>query len=372
MEKSTFSNRNFDHVSHANCISEHRVQSASITGSQSGSNEDLTNDTVVLSVVKNQGKSGTEKFVNRVNLLQSIALTDGHTQTTLAYLNAALAQNTRRAYQQDLADFLGWGGCIPCTPELLAAFITDRAATLSPHTVSRRVVGVSRAHTSAGHPDPAKNDLIRTLLRGIRRAHGRPQRQVAPLLRADLELLLPHMHGTKGIRDRALLLLGFAAALRRSELAAINCTDIAFVREGLILTLPRSKTDQDGAGRKIGVPWGRTDVCAVRAVKEWLDHAQIVEGAAFRSVHKGGQIGAACLTAQSVALLVKDYAAKAGLPPKEFSGHSLRSGLVTSAAQAGVPAHQIMAQTGHRSMDMLNRYIRAANLFKNNSAGAVL
>jgi integrase len=372
VEKSTFNSRNFDGISRANGVSEQRALSGPSDEDQSGVSENLTNDTVVLSVVKNQAKFDAEKFVNCVNPLQSIALTDGHTQTTLAYLNAALAQNTRRAYQQDLADFLGWGGCIPCSPDVLAAFITDRAAVLSPHTVSRRVVGVSRAHTGAGHPDPAKNDLIRTLLRGIRRAHGRPQRQVAPLLRADLELLLPHMHSTKGVRDRALLLLGFAAALRRSELAAISCTDIAFVREGLILTLPRSKSDQEGAGRKIGVPWGRTEVCAVRAVKGWLDHSQITEGAVFRSVHKGGQVSAERLSSQSVALLVKDYAAKAGLPANQFSGHSLRSGLVTSAAQAGVPAHQIMAQTGHRSMDMLNRYIREANLFKNNSAGAVL
>ena len=301
--------------------------------------------------------------------MQSIAaLGDG----VAGYIAAAIADNTRRAYRQDLDDFQRWGGAIPCPPEMLAAFIADRAATLSPHTITRRVVGISRAHTSQGLADPAKNDLVRMVLRGIRRKNGKPQRQAAPLLKQDLLAILPLMTGTKGLRDCALILLGFAAALRRSELVALNVEDLNFVREGVVVHLRRSKTDQEGEGRTIGVPYGRTSACPVKAVRAWLDAAQITTGPVFRSVGKGGGIGTDRLTAQSVALIVKRYAEAVGLSAPAFSGHSLRSGLVTSAAQAGVATHKIMAQTGHRSVEMVNRYVRDANLFEGNAAGLVL
>ncbi|MBS0324106.1 MAG: site-specific integrase [Proteobacteria bacterium] len=254
----------------------------------------------------------------------------------------------------------------------MAAYIADRAETLSPHTLSRRIVGISRAHVSQGMVDPSKNDLVRTLLRGIRRTHGRPQRQVEPLLKQDLLAILPLMTGTKGLRDRTLLLLGFAAALRRSELVALDVPDIEFVKEGLVLHQRRSKVDQMGMGRKIGVPWGRTAACPVKAVHAWIEHAQISDGAMFRPITKAGTIGSERLTAQSVALIVKEYARAAGLSADAFSGHSLRAGLVTSAAQAGVAVHKIMAQTGHRSVEMVNTYIRDASLFEHNAAGMVL
>ncbi len=288
------------------------------------------------------------------------------------YVAAAISQNSRRAYQGDLADFLNWGGVVPCSPETLAAYIADRADTLSPHTITRRVVGISRAHVSQALPDPAKNDLVRTVLRGVRKAHGRPQRQVAPLLKQDLLSLLPLMRGTKGIRDRALILLGFAAALRRSELVALDVDDLGFVNEGLIVHLRRSKTDQEGEGRKIAVPYGRTSACPVKAVLAWLEQAQITSGAVFKSVGKGGRIQQERLSGQAVALILKSYAQAAGLPAASIAGHSLRSGLVTSAAQVGASTYKIQQQTGHRSTEMLNRYIRDANLFENNAAGLVL
>ena len=285
-----------------------------------------------------------------------------------AYISAAVADNTRRAYRQDLADFEQWGGQVPCTPETLASFIADRATTLSPHTITRRVVGISKAHTSNGLPDPAKSDLVRAVLRGVRRSHGTAQRQAAPLLKHDLLALLSLMNGTKGVRDRALILLGFAAALRRSELVALDVSDLDFVTEGLVVHLRRSKTDPEATGRTIAVPWGR-HACPVKAVSQWLEHAQITSGSVFRAVSKGGHVSAERLTAQSVALIVKHYAQAAGLPAADFSGHSLRAGLATSAAQAGVAVHRIMAQTGHRSMEMVSRYIRDASLFDNNAAG---
>lgn len=288
------------------------------------------------------------------------------------YLSAAIADNTRRAYRGDLQDFLSWGGTVPCSAEILAAYIAARADVHSPYTISRRVVGIGRAHVSQGLPDPAKTDLVRTVLRGVRRTKGRPQRRVAPLLRQDLLAILPLMRGVKGIRDRALLLLGFAAALRRSEVVALDVKDLEFVREGMVVHLRRSKTDQEGVGRKIAVPYGRTTACPVKAVQQWLEHARVDSGAVFRSISKGQVIATERLTGPSVALILKSYAEKAGLPVANISGHSLRSGLVTSAAQAGVVAYKIQEQTGHRSAEMLAKYIRDANLFENNVVSFIL
>lgn len=304
--------------------------------------------------------------------LQSIATEVDLPKVVREYVAAALADNSRRAYQGDLQEFLLWGGLVPCTPEMLARYIADRAGIHSPHTITRRVVGISRAHASQGLPDPAKSDLVRVILRGVRKTHGKPQRQAAPLLKQDLLALLPLMTGTKGIRDRALILLGFAAALRRVELVGLDVTDISFVNEGLVVNLRRSKTDQEGEGRNVAVPWGRTAACPVKAVQHWLEHGQISSGAIFRSVSKGGLVSADRLTAQSVALVVKQYAQAAGLPASNFSGHSLRSGLVTSAAQAGASMLKLKEQTGHRSDAMLYRYIRTGNQFVDNAAGLVL
>ncbi|MGA7178147.1 MAG: site-specific integrase [Thiobacillaceae bacterium] len=294
------------------------------------------------------------------------------TPQVAAYISASLADNTRKAYRQDLADFLRWGGSLPCTPETLAAYIAEQTLSLSPYTITRRIVGISRAHVSQGLADPAKTDLVRTVLRGVRKKHGKPQRQVVPLLKQDLLSILPLMQGTKGIRDRALILLGFAGALRRSELVALDRQDLQFVKEGVTIHLRRSKTDQQGQGRNIAVPYGRTSACPVKAVQSWLEHSGITAGPIFRSVNKGGLVQTSRLTTQSVALILKAYAHAAGLNPEEISGHSLRSGLVTSAAQIGVAAHKIQQQTGHRSADMLHRYIRDANLFENNAAGLLL
>lgn len=304
--------------------------------------------------------------------LQLIALPEGLSGAVSNLIAAAIADSTRKAYRQDLEDFRRWGGSVPSSPEALAAYIADRSERLSPHTITRRVVGISRAHVSQGLPDPAKSDLVRTMLRGVRRKNSRPQRQVAPLLRQDLFSILSFMSSTKGIRDRAMILLGFAAALRRAELVALNVEDIQFVKEGVVVTLRRSKTDQEGVGRKIAVPYGRTHACPVRAIEVWLGHAAIESGPVFRSVGKGGRIHAARLTPQSVALVVKGYARLAGLNASVISGHSLRSGLVTSAAQAGVPTHKIQQQSGHRSLEMLARYIRDATIFENNAAGLLL
>ena len=289
-----------------------------------------------------------------------------------AFASASISASTRRAYQGDLEDFLIWGGGIPSSPFKLAEYVAERAAVHSPITISRRLVGISRAHTCQGLADPAKSDIVKAVVRGLRKTNGTPQRQAAPVLREDLLPMLAQMRGVKGIRDRALILVGFAAALRRSELVALDVNAIQFVPEGLLVQLFRSKTDQNGEGRKIAIPYGRTSACPVKALKNWLDVSGTTSGPVFRSVNKTGAIACSRLTDQSVSQIVKQYAAIIGLPAQAYSGHSLRAGLVTSAAKAGVSFAKIQQQTGHRSSAMLIRYIRDASIFENNAAGLLL
>lgn len=178
--------------------------------------------------------------------------------------------------------------------------------------------------------------------------------------------------GTKGIRDRALLLIGFAGAFRRSELVSLTVADLEQAQQGLILTLQRSKTDQEGHGRKVAIPFARGAVCPVLALQHWLTVAAITEGPIFRGVNRHGRVADTAITPQAVAMVVKERAQAVGLDPAKYAGHSLRAGLVTSAAQLGVSSWKIRQQTGHKSDAMLARYIRDAGLFVSNAAGAVL
>jgi len=173
-------------------------------------------------------------------------------------------------------------------------------------------------------------------------------------------------------RDRALLLIGFAGGLRRSELVGLDLADFEFVREGLIITLRRSKTDQEGRGRRIGIPHARGRWCPVREVQAWIETAEIEEGPLFRSLRKGGGISTDRLSGEAVLALIKRHVRQIGLEPAKFSGHSLRAGFVTSAARAGIATHLIRAQTGHASDATMSRYIREGSLFRRNAAGQLL
>lgn len=290
-----------------------------------------------------------------------------------AFIQAGIAPATRRAYRSDLDHFFAWGGAMPATDAQVAAYVAAHAATLKVATLTRRLAAISVAHEAQGYASPVRSPLVRATMRGIRRERGVAQRQAKPLLREDLFAVLAAMgDGLKDARDRALLLIGFAGGFRRSELCAINCTELEHVHQGLIVTLPRSKTDQDGEGRKIGIPFGRTKWCPVHALDHWLDRAGIVEGPIFRRVDRHGQIFPDRLSAEAVCLVVRERVAAAGYDPKPFSGHSLRAGLATSAAQAGVPTWKIRAQTGHASDAMLAKYIRDYELFAENAAGGLL
>lgn len=282
------------------------------------------------------------------------------------YLQASLASNTRKAYQQDLQHFMQWGGRIPASPERLAAYLVQYALQLSIATLTRRVVAIGRAHTLKQLSNPAHSPLVKATLQGMRRLNGSAQRQVLPVSKQNLQRMLKDLAGLRGLRDKALLLIGFAAALRRSELVALQLTDIQFVKQGLVLRLRKSKTDQLGHGRTLAIPYARGRTCPVLALQEWLLQSNITEGSLFRRVDKHGQVLQAGLSAQSVALIVKARAQAAGLEAKNYSGHSLRAGLATCAAQAGVSAWKIRQQTGHQSDVMLQRYIRDSQLFKDN------
>lgn len=334
----------------------------------------LTFDNIQLSkpTTDQLSSSDSQKFAanctGKNDLVQSIARTDAIEK----YLQASLANNTRKGYQSDLAHFLAWGGTIPATPETVCQYLAAHVGTLSPATLNRRVVAIGRAHTSQGLESPTKSDLVKATLRGIRRTVGTAQRQVAPATKEYLLAMVEGLGGTKGIRDRALLLVGFAGAFRRSELVAIEYRDVEFADQGLVINITRSKTDQEGQSRKVAIPYARGATCPVLSLKAWLEVSGIADGPIFRSVTRHGRIIPKPLSTQAVAEVVKHRAATIGLDPSKYSGHSLRAGLVTSAAQAGVSSWKIRQQTGHKSDAMLQRYIRDSQIFIDNAAGAVL
>jgi integrase len=290
-----------------------------------------------------------------------------------AYVKAGVAPATRRAYQSDLDHFLAWGGALPATDAQVASYLADYAGALTVATLTRRLAAISVAHEAHKLPNPVQSPLVRATMRGVRREHGVGQRQAKPLLRDDLfDVLAKTGERLKDLRDRALLLTGFAGGLRRSELVAVNCIDIEHVRQGLVITLRRSKTDQEGVGRKIGIPLGRTKWCPVAALDHWLEATDIEEGPVFRRVDRHGRVFPERLSAEAVSSVVRERLAAAGFDPRGHSGHSLRAGFATSAAQVGASMQKIRAQTGHASDSMLTRYIRSAELFLDNAAGRLL
>jgi site-specific recombinase XerD len=280
-----------------------------------------------------------------------------------AYLDACWAEATKRAYATDLRDFLSWGGAIPASSDTLARYIAERAMKLSPATLARRLVGIGTAHTVAGFRDPAKDPLVGMVLRGIRRRHGVTQRRALPV---DPRLLPLRFPGTRGSRDRALLLLGFSAALRRSEIVALDLEDLSWSDTGVSIRLRKSKTDQEMASRQVAVPFVGNGTCSATAIKEWIASSGVVDGALFRSIDSRGRTGER-LHPQSVNKILKRFAELAGIPAYLVSGHSLRAGFVTAAVMAGADLASIQRQTGHVSLDMLAKYIRGVDPFSKNA-----
>ena len=308
------------------------------------------------------------------------AETAGLSEKSRRRLENAKAANTIKAYDADWRDFVDW--CqhheaipLPAEPETIVNYLSDLAdadAAIKANTVARRVTAISESHLAAGYDrekNPAKAGIVRATVAAIRREKGTFQRGKAPILLETLSLLADGFVGddlgTK--RDRALLLLGFAGAFRRSELVGVEIKDLTFTPQGLIIFIPRAKGDQLGKGSTIAVPYAPDPrLCAVRAVRDWIEAADLMDGPLFRPLTKAGTLRAAALSDKSVALIVKRYAALAGLDPKDFAGHSLRRGFATSAAQHDVDTLGIMRQTRHKSEKMVHRYIEQGNLFKEN------
>ena len=292
----------------------------------------------------------------------------------------AKAANTLRAYASDWRDFTDW--CrwhkrepLPASPETVALYLTHLARAMKPSTIQRRISAISQAHAAAGYEDsPTRTAIVRAVWQGIRRSKGVAQSGKIPVLTPDLREMIHALPEGRllSLRDRALLLLGFAGAMRRSELVGLDVGDVIETAEGLVVTIRRSKTDQEGAGRKVGIPYGsKLATCPVRAVREWKSVGGLEGGPLFRTVNRHGKLGAARLGDRSVALIVKRAIEATGKEPGGFAGHSLRAGLATAAAMAGVSERVIQEQTGHKSLPVLRRYIRDGSLFRENAAAEV-
>lgn len=296
----------------------------------------------------------------------------------MGYIAQSKSAATLRGYSADLEDFGAWCGArgyspLPASGEVVATYIADRADTLKPATLKRRIAAISQAHQAAGVENPTTAAAVRLTMQGIRREKGSAQDQVAPVVVDTLQAMVATLDGSLiGLRDRALLLIGFSGAFRRSELVSLDIEDVEVRVEGLAITLRGSKTDQDRKGVRVGIPRGKcAETCPVEALNAWVAAAGITSGPLFRSVNRWGHIQASRLSDYSVALVVKKVAESAGLDPANYAGHSLRAGLATSAAAAGADALAIMQQTRHRSVEMVNGYVREGNLFRANVAANV-
>ena len=283
-----------------------------------------------------------------------------------SFTAAAQSAATRRAYAGDLKHFREYGGKIPATPQMVANYIAQFAGVHAVATLGRRLIAVHQAHTEQGLKSPVMDRLVKRTMQGIRRAYGvAPQRAVKALVKTDLLEMLVMVNRQKPMkaaRDRALLLIGFAGALRRSELVAIQCADIIRFEAGVEILLRRSKTDQLGVGRTVWIPHAKdSERCPVAALDQWLELSGIDRGPVFRWVSRHGHlVGDKGLTPQSVALVVKRSVKRVhgAAATKVVSGHSLRAGYCTEAALVGMAPWQIREQTGHKSDVTLAKYIR--------------
>lgn len=295
-------------------------------------------------------------------------LSEGEVATARAFASEARAAATKRAYASDWRDFESWcaargASCLPAPAELLAVYLADLAKQgRKVATIARRVAAIREAHRAAGFEAPESAGL-RSVLAGIRRSLGTAQKQARPISPDDLRSF-PYGDGLEALRNRALFLVGFSGAFRRSELAGLLVSDLGFCEDGLIVTVRRSKTDQAGAGRQVGLPYASDRaICPVRAARQWLEGAGLSEGPFLREVRRG-RVTAHGLSGKGIARIVARVA-------PGFSGHSLRAGFATSAAKAGADPLAIARQTGHRSLAMVGRYVRVGTLFEANAASKI-
>ena len=304
-------------------------------------------------------------------------------EETLLNLQSSKANNTVRAYKSDFNDFgtfCAQNGfkSLPSDPKIVSLYLTHlstKDAKMS--TLKRRLVSIGVIHKLKGHYLDTKHPSIIENIMGIKRRKGSIQKSKKPILINDLKQIINTIDEQKNeeikkIRDRSIILIGFAGGFRRNEIVSLDYDDLDFVPEGLKITLKRSKTDQFGEGTLKGLPYfDSSQYCPVLSLKKWVEKSNIDSGPLFRRFSKGSKLTENRLTDQTVALLIKKYLDLAGIESKNYSGHSLRSGFATSAAESGAGERNIMAMTGHKSTEMVRRYIKEANLFKNNALNKI-
>jgi len=304
-------------------------------------------------------------------------------EETLINLKNSKASNTVRAYKSDFNDFglfCAQNGfkSLPSDPKIVSLYLTQLSTkNIKISTIKRRLVSIGVIHKFKGHYLDTKHPLIVENLMGIKRRKGSIQKGKKPLLINSLKKIIDVIdnkqnENIKKLRDRSIILIGFSGGFRRNEIVSLDYDDLDFVQEGLKINLKRSKTDQFGDGSVKALPYfENSQYCPVVSILKWIEISKINSGALFRRFTKGSKLSNNRLSDQTVALLIKEYLKLAGIDNKNFSGHSLRSGFATSAADAGVEERNIMAMTGHKSTEMVRRYIKDANLFKNNALNKI-
>ena len=304
-------------------------------------------------------------------------------EETLLNLKNSKANNTIRAYKSDFNDFSLF--CIqnefkslPSEPKIVSLYLTHLSTKdIKISTLKRRLVSIGVIHKLKGHYLDTKHPSIIENIMGIKRRKGSVQKGKKPILINNLKKIINAIDEEKNdeikkIRDRSIILIGFSGGFRRNEIVSLDYDDLDFVPEGLKITLKRSKTDQFGEGTLKGLPYfDSSQYCPVLSLKKWIETSNIKSGPLFRRFSKGSKLTDYRLTDQTVALLIKKYLDLAGIDSKNYSGHSLRSGFATTAAESGAEERSIMAMTGHKSTEMVRRYIKEANLFKNNALNKI-
>lgn len=292
------------------------------------------------------------------------------------YIKAATSPNTRKAYQSDIRHFEDWGGKLPASHEIIIDYLQSFATKLNSRTLARRIIALKHWHNYQGFPDPTRHPAIQKTLIGINRIHGKPKAKARPLTLEDLLTLILTIEAENsftGFRDNALLQVGYFGAFRRSELVAIHCEHIEWKKEGIDILIPKSKTDQENEGQYCGIPFGKKPFCPVTALKNWLDISNIKQGPIFREIKKGEILKEKSLSPLSVNLILKKRVQQSDLPhADQFSGHSLRRGLATSASLAGANLAAIMRQGRWKQVNTIMEYVDATNRFSDNAVTTIL
>ncbi len=306
-------------------------------------------------------------FIGRA---EAIANNEKLTAKARQSIYIARADNTIKAYESDWNDFCDWCdyhhvSAFPAIPETIVNYINDLADNAKANTVARRISALTENFDAAGIQDnPCRFPIVKNALRGIKRMKGVIQHGKLPILFDDIKEMLTYLEGDtlQQTRDKAILLVGFYGAMRRSEIANLDIDDIQFTRLGMLLTLRKSKTDQYDQGQLIAIPIVQDkNICAVHALKEWIRLSGITSGPVFRGFTRSHTIRKTRISDKTIALIVKHYVALMGMDPREYGAHSLRHGFATTAAQHHVEEREIMRQTRHRSQAVVRRYIDEAD-----------